>query len=152
KRGARRLDDRVIELWSCVQIKTKRHEDPEEIRDQILADLNRAIELDPENGEYYYLRYSMRRLESDFGYEGEIGLGNLPYTRESVRARESDLARAIELDPSIDEALRDYKRASDQGYEGITSLSPNFSWEEFLANPPKPMKIREPWRLKCLRD
>jgi hypothetical protein len=44
-------------------------------------------------------------LEIDFDYEGEIELGNIPYTRESVQAREADLARAIELDPSIAEAI-----------------------------------------------
>jgi hypothetical protein len=111
------------------------------------------IELDAGNGEYYYLRYSLRRLEFDFDYEGDFEPGNLPYTRESVRARESDLARAIELDPSIAEALRDRQRASNLGFEEprIRSIA-NFNWEEFLSNPPKPMEIKEPWRLKCLRD
>ena len=82
-----------------------------------MADLNRAIELDPGNGEYYYLRYSLRRLEFDFDYEGDIDPGNLPYTRESVRARESDLARAIELDPSIAEMLRERERSSNLGFD-----------------------------------
>src|SRR5262249_10559694 len=50
---------------SGVSIKTMRHEDPEEIRPKIIADLNRAIELEPDNAEYYYLRFSMRREESD---------------------------------------------------------------------------------------
>src|SRR5262245_20803108 len=56
----RYLDDSP-DLWGCggVRIKTKRHEDEEQIRVQILADLNRAIELDSEIGEYYYLRYLM---------------------------------------------------------------------------------------------
>ncbi|MGH9841212.1 MAG: toll/interleukin-1 receptor domain-containing protein [Blastocatellia bacterium] len=154
KRWARCFDESLQDLFGCVRIKTKRNEDAEKIRDQIMADLNRAIELDPEVGEYYYLRYSMRRLEFDYDYEGEIELGNIPYTRESVQARESDLARAIELDPSIAEALRDLKSHSDLGYEGlrIRSASPTFSWDEFLANPPKPIEIKEPWRLKCLRD
>jgi hypothetical protein len=112
-----------------VQIKTKRHEDQEQIRGRIIADLNRAIELDPENGEYYYLRYSMR---------GE----------------KSDLDRAEELDPSIAEALSDRQSLSDFGDNEllVPAVSPAFSWEEFLANPPKPKEIKERWRLKCLRD
>ena len=106
-----------------------------------MADLNRAIELDPEVGEYYYLRYSMRRLGID-------------YDHESVRARESDLARAIKLDPAIAEAMRDHQRAMSATEEEprIPDVSPIFSWDEFLANRPSLMKIKERWRLKCLRD
>lgn len=154
KRWTRCFDESLQDVLGRVQIKTKRNEDPEKIRGQIIADLNRAIELDPENGEYYYLRYSMRRLEFDYDCEGDIELDNIPYRRESVQARESDLARAIELDPSIAEGLRDCRRASDPVYEepGITSASPNFDWKEFLADVRRPMKIKERWRLKCLRD
>jgi tetratricopeptide (TPR) repeat protein len=154
KRWARCFDESLQDVLGRVQIKTKRNEDEEQIRKLIMADLNRAIELDPEVGEYYYLRYSMRRLEFDYDCEGDIELDNIPYRRESVLARESDLARAIKLDPSIAEALRDLKRSLDSGHEELRnqSAAPTFNWEEFLANPPKPMIIKEPWRLKCLRD
>ncbi len=130
KRWSRCFDQNLQDVLGRVQIKTKRHEDPEKIRGQIIADLNRAIELDPENGEYYYLRHSMR---------GE----------------QSDLDRAVKLDTSIAEGLRDSRRALDLEVKEpkITSISPNFSWEEFLADTRKQfeIKIKEPWRLKCLR-
>jgi tetratricopeptide (TPR) repeat protein len=174
KRWARCFNESLQDVIGCVQIETKRHEDPEQIRDRILADLNRAIELDSENAEYYYLRYSMRRLDID--YEGDFELGNMPYTRESVKAKESDLARAIELAPSTAQyylaraikkersgdkegALRDRQRAIDLGYQErvIPDSFPLFqarplSLDDMLANLPKPMKFREPWRLKCLQD
>src|SRR5262245_11665534 len=129
KRWARCFDESLQDLVGRVRIKTKRNEDPEKIREQIVADLDRAIELDPENGEYYYLRYSMRGGQSDFD-------------------------RAVKLDPSIAEGLRDSLRASDPIYEEprITSASPNFNWTEFLADIRTPMMIKERWRLKCLRD
>lgn len=129
RRWSRCFDESLKDVSGRVRIKTKRNEDREKIRDQIIADLNRAIELDPENGEYYYLRYS-------------------------VRGERSDLDRAVKLDPSIAEGLRESRRDSDLGFEepGIMSISPDFSWKEFLANRPKPMMIRERWRLKCLRD
>src|SRR5262245_1761966 len=158
KRWARCFNERDLQdVFGYVQInriKTKRNEDEEQIREQIMADLNRAIELDPEVGEYYYLRYFLRRLEFDFNHEGDIELGNIPYTRESVQARESDLARAVELDPAIAEAVRDQQRAIRIIEEGprITAVSPTFSWDEFMANRPRLTKIKEPWRLKCLRD
>jgi hypothetical protein len=69
KRWARCFDEsRQDVIGGGVSLKTKRNEDAEQIRAQILNDLNRAIELDPEVGEYYYLRYSVRRLEFDFEY------------------------------------------------------------------------------------
>jgi pimeloyl-ACP methyl ester carboxylesterase len=141
KRWARCFDESLQDLLGYVQIKTKRNEDEKQIPEQILADLNRAIELDPEVGEYYYIRHSMRRLGNDYDYE-------------SVQARESDLARAIKLDPAIAEAVRDHQRAiSDEEEEPrIPDISRPFSWTEFLAKPHKPMIIKEPWRLKCLRD
>jgi hypothetical protein len=64
---------------------------------------------------------------------------------------ESDLARAIELDPAIAEAMRDRRRAMEEE-PTIPDILPAFSWDEFLANRPKPMIIKEPWRLKRLRD
>jgi tetratricopeptide (TPR) repeat protein len=164
KRWASRFDEKSQDALGCVQVKTKRHEDPEQIRDQILADLNRAIELDQENAEYYYLRYSMRTMRM-------VNLDN-----ESAQAREFDLARAIELDPSTaqyhlaraikkegsgDEegALRDRQRAIDLGYRDrfkpdSGSLRP-WSLDDFranLANLTKPMEFKDRWRLKCLRD
>ena len=141
KRWARCFDERFQDLFGYVQIKTKRNEDEKQIREQILADLNRAIELDPEVGEYYYLRYSMCRLGNDYDYE-------------SVQARESDLARAIKLDPAIAEAVRDHQRSIGATEEEprIPNVSPIFSWDEFLANRPSLTKIKERWRLKCLRD
>ncbi len=149
KRWTRYLDDSP-DIWGPggIRIKKKRHEDEEQIRVKIMADLNRAIELDPEIGEYYYLRWCMRRPEYD--YESV----ELDYTREYERAQKSDHDRASELDPSIAEVLRERQRARDALREEpeTLSVSPTFSWEEFLANPPKPMKIKEPWRLKCLRD
>jgi hypothetical protein len=65
-----------------------------------------------------------------------------------------ELSRAKELDPSIAEALRDLQRFFDSGDDEllVPAISPAFSWEEFLANPPKPMKIKERWRLRCLRE
>jgi tetratricopeptide (TPR) repeat protein len=141
KRWARCFDESLQDLLGRVQIKTKRNEDPEKIREQIMADLNRAIELDPEVGEYYYLRYSMRRLGND-------------YDSDSVRARESDLARAIKLDPAIAEAVRDHQRAINDTEEEarIPDVLPIFSWDEFMANRLSLTKIKERWRLKCLRD
>jgi hypothetical protein len=138
KRWTRYLDDSP-DIWGagCIRIKKKRHEDEEQIRDQIMADLNRAIELDPEVGEYYYLRYCMRR-------------GSQP--------GEPDLARAIELDPSIAEVLRDRKRTRDEGPDFLQHIQPiirPFNLDEYRANPPKPYEIKEPkepWRLKCLQD
>jgi tetratricopeptide (TPR) repeat protein len=164
KRWARCFNESPQDVIGHVQIKTKRHEDPEQIRDQIIVDLNRAIELDPENAEYYYLRYSMRVMR----------MVNLDY--ESAQAREFDLARAIELDPSTAQyylaraikkersddkegALRDRQRAIDLGYQErvIPGSFPLFqarplSLDDMLANLHKPMKFREPWRLKCLQD
>jgi len=154
KRWSRCFDESLQDVFGCVRIKKKRHEDEEQIREQIMADLNRAIELDPEKGEYYYLRYSIRRLEFDYDFEGDIELGNIPYTRESVQARESDLARSIELDPSIAKALRDRQRAIEEGprIPGIRPIIQNFSLDELLASLHKPIEIKKPWRLKCLRD
>jgi tetratricopeptide (TPR) repeat protein len=177
KRWSRCFDEGSQEVLGCVQVKTKRHEDPEQIRDQIVADLNRAIELDPENAEYYYLRYSMRRWEID--PDGDFESGYMPYKRVGAQARESDLARAIELDPSTAQyylarsiirkqfgdnegALRDRQRAIDLGYEEKVIPDSQQSLEEFRAMPwslddirsdlSKAIKFREPWRLKCLRD
>jgi hypothetical protein len=36
--------------------------------------------------------------------------------------------------------------------KGIMPIIKPFNLDEFLANPPKPMEIKQPWRLKCLRD
>jgi len=108
-----------------VRIETKRNENRERIRDKIMADLNRAIELDPENGEYYYLRHS-------------------------VGGEETDLDSAIKLDPSIRECLFDGRRL-----DLTDALLGAGMWPSGLKKPiddPKPIEIKEPRRLKCLRD
>src|SRR5262249_46290202 len=135
RRWTRYLDDSP-DAWGAgrIRIKKKRHEDEVQIRDQIMADLNRAIELDPEVGEYYYLRYCMR-------YGSQPG--------------EPDLDRATKLDPSIAEVLRDRKRARAEGPGFLQHIQPiirPFNPGEFLANTPRPMVYKEPWRLKCLQD
>jgi hypothetical protein len=164
KRWTRCFDESHQDEAGCVRIKTKRFESPERIGNQILADLNRAIELDPDNAEYHYLRYSVLR--------------NLPYTGEREQTKEFDLARAIELDPSTaqyylaraikrelsdDEggALRDRQRAIDLGYRKRV-IPDRPGWEERLAglwpldvirtDLSKPVEIGKPWRLKCLQD
>jgi len=90
-----------------------------------MADLNRAIELDPENGEYYYLRLFVG---------GEV----------------TDLDRAIKLDPSIRECMFDKRRL-----DLTDALLGAGMWSAGLKKPidnPKPIEIKEPRRLKCLRD
>jgi len=154
RRWARYIDDSP-DIWGAghIRIKKKRHEDEEQIRAKIMADLDRAIELDPEVGEYYYIRCSMRRLEID--YEGDFEPGNIPYTRESLQANEADLDRAVKLDPSLAEVLRDRKRTRDEGPDFLQRLQPiirPFTPGEYRANQPKLIAFKEPWRLKCLRD
>jgi hypothetical protein len=70
-----------------------------------------------------------------------------------VQAKESDLARAKELDPSIAEALRDRRDATVRQY--IPGLEKFWTQEDMMAKLPKLPKlleIKEPWRLKCLQD
>ena len=131
KRWSRCFDPRVQEILGRITIKTKRNESLSEICEQITADLNRAIELEPENGEFYYLRYS-------------------------VTLKESDLERAKQLDPTIAENLRDHKYLGRDLLEHFnhaaeSAIPPAFDWDKYL-DPPEPVKIKERWRLKCLRD
>jgi hypothetical protein len=142
KRWFRCFDESCSDPEVIVETKTKRHEDPEEIRPKIIADLNRAIELQPDNAEYHYLRFSMR-------------------------GKESDIERAIELDPSTaqyylarawtracahDEegARRDRMRALDLGYMWPSKyFLLRYNLDESLFDE---RKTKEVWRLKCLRD
>jgi hypothetical protein len=61
KKWSRCFNESPQDVIGCIEIKTKRREDPVQVINQIIADLNRAIELEPENAEYYYLRFSMLR-------------------------------------------------------------------------------------------
>lgn len=125
--------------------------------DQILADLDRAIQLEPENAEYHYIRYSVL------------------IDRGQTEAALADLDRAIELDPSTAQyyfarsairqfddqagASRDRQRAVELGYEepgfpgmpiSLENLTRKSDWDKFLNDPPAPQRIKEKWRLKCL--
>jgi|SRR5262245_7105913 len=127
---------------SGVSIKTKRHEDPAEIRPKIIADLNRAIELEPDNAEYYYLRFSMRGKESDIERAIELDPSTVQYY----------LARAWnrECDDDKEGAARDRQRAMDLGYMPPTKyFLRRLNLDENLFDE---RKAKEVWRLKCLRD
>jgi tetratricopeptide (TPR) repeat protein len=133
KRWKRCFDEKDQDLLGFVLIKTKRNEAQSQVMDQILPDLDRAIQLDPEHAEYRYIRASMLRERGD---------------REAALA---DLDRAIKLAPStaqyyfarsmlrkyVDDAAsaRDRQRAVELGYE-----------EPELFGGPK----KEGWRLRCL--
>jgi len=158
KRWKRCFDEQRKDVDGAVRIRTKRNENEYRVMEQILADLNRAIQLEPENAEYYYLRFSVLH---------ERGWGGA-----------SDLDRAIELDPSnamyyfaryfdrkkLDAAAaaRDRQRAVELGYEvpepwggpKLTEDSP-LDWVRMVLNdPPAPLKAKENkerWRLKCLK-
>lgn len=129
KRWASRLGEKMDDL-ACIEIRKKRNEDFEKF-EQILVkmagDLNRAIQLHPENAEYYFIRASVIRFASFNGYKLSY-----KYWQE-----EADLTRAIELDPrsakyyyargvrlgvhSEDKqaALRDLQRAFELGYPEV---------------------------------
>ncbi|HEU0174048.1 MAG TPA: TIR domain-containing protein [Blastocatellia bacterium] len=157
KRWKRCFDEKHQDLDGFVGIKTKRNENEYQVMDQILADLSRAIQLEPENADYYYLRCSV--------------------LRERHRDGASDLDRAIELDPSnamyyfaraferkktdAAAAARDRKRAVELGYDApelwgaqkLTEDSP-LDWVRMVLNHPpasKELKDKERWRLKCLK-
>jgi hypothetical protein len=138
KKWSRYFDEGLQDVFGRVELKTKRHEDREQVRQKIITDLHRAIALEPNNAEYYYLRFSLG---------GE----------------KSDIEQAIALDPSTPQyhlARGDRQRASDLGWEkpsipGLPPVIQGFTLDEtwdFLRNPPKPMEFKERWRLKCLRD
>jgi tetratricopeptide (TPR) repeat protein len=142
-----------------VEIRTKRHENAKEIRQAILADLDRAIKLDPDNAEYCYLRFC-------------LGADN------------SFLDRAIELDPSVvqyyseraslrrdrgdkDGAFQDYSRVAElEGRQPPTRMTDEEAVSKLRSFLEKPDAFREifkkpgdlgrekkdPWRLKCLKD
>jgi tetratricopeptide (TPR) repeat protein len=136
KRWKRCFDERHQDMVGCLSIKTKRNEDQSQVIDQILADLDRAIQLEPENAEYHYIHFSVLR-ERNRGDDANAAL-----------------ERAIELDPSTaqyyfarsiwkwkyrDEtkAARDHQRAVELGYEPPAI---------FTGKAPK----KERWRLRCL--
>lgn len=165
KKWSRCFDESLQDVTGYIQIKTKRHEDPVQVINQIIADLNRAIQLEPENAEYYYLRFSMlRELLATGGAMGVLSFDDFERFREGSLA---DLERAIQLDSSTaqyylaraiirrqndDEgALRDRQRTLEIGYEEPRPQSP---LEELLAGlqTARPLEIKERWRLRCLRD
>lgn len=115
KRWKRCLNENLQDVLGRILIKTKRNEDPAQVIDKILPDLDRAIQLEPENAEYYYIRFSVL------------------CERGQTEAALADLDRAIELDPSTAQyyfarstirqfddqagASRDRQRAVELGYE-----------------------------------
>jgi len=137
KRWKRCFNEELQDVAGCVSIKTKRNEDKSLVIEQILAALNRVVQLEPENAEYHYIRFSVL-LE--------------------INQRDDALAaldRAIELDPSTaqyyfarslwkwkyrDEtrAACDHQRAVELGYVSLIDI--------MTGKAPK----KERWRLRCL--
>lgn len=171
KKWSRCFNESPQDVIGYIEIKTKRREDPVQVINQIIADLNRAIQLEPENAEYYYLRFSvLRALLTTGGAMGVLSFDDFERFRESSLA---DLERAIQLEPSTAQyylaraiirdqnddaegALRDRQRASELEWEepGIPGTPPVTPAEflDDLRNRPKLREFKERWRLKCLRD
>lgn len=143
RRWSRCIDERGYDPFGRgVGIKTKRHEDPEEIRPKIIADLNRAIELEPDNAEYHYLRFCMRGDESDLERAIELD----PSTAQYYIAR----AWNRECDDDKEGAARDRQRAMDLGYRPSSKyFLHRYNLDESLFDERKKMEM---WKLKCLRD
>jgi tetratricopeptide (TPR) repeat protein len=132
-----------------IDFHTKRHEDPIEVVAQVWADVNRAIQLEPKNAEYYYIRFSLVRSMTvgTVAFDRLVARLSLGDYERAMKASRTDLERAIDLDPSVAKyyyarandrysrlwrrsrdlkgAMSDLERASELGY-------PNTNWVEFL--------------------
>jgi hypothetical protein len=75
-------------VTGLIDVRTKRHED----LNQVTADLNQAIRLEPENAEYYYVRFSLAPNKHK-------SLSTADYERD-MKLSPTDFEHAIELAPS----------------------------------------------------
>ncbi len=135
ERWSKYLDDSYKRHFGIFgELRWNRHvrdEDRAQRIKQVLADLSRAIQIEPENAKYYYLRYSVHSANlvylSEDRMSPRVDYGSL---RKLWLA---DLNHAIRLDPSngvyyfaraklreesddIEGASRDRERASELGY------------------------------------
>ena len=122
-----------------IEISKKRSEDYRQILVKMIDDLDRAIDLDPGNAEYYFLRGSAARFGSlkgcELGYERMVRR-----TADFDRAIECNpadpryyYARAFEdkLDDNLEGALRYLRRASELGFpEKDTAFQQGRVYEE----------------------
>ncbi|MGH8546749.1 MAG: toll/interleukin-1 receptor domain-containing protein [Gammaproteobacteria bacterium] len=93
-----------------LKVRTKRHENIDEIMTRMTADLSRAIELDPENAEYYFIRGALKGSAADLTRAIEI----------DPRAAKYYYARGCQGRFENNEAgLHDLQRALDLGYAEV---------------------------------
>jgi TIR domain len=161
KRWSRYLEEPDSSLPGYnVEIRTKRHEKKDVIRQAILADIDRAITLDHGNAEYCYLRFCLSADRSFLDRAIELDPSVVQYysERASLRRHGGDIDGAFQDDSRI-AALEGSPPPTRMTHEEAVSKLRSFL-EKKIADSGQLLKKpgglghekKGPWRLKCLMD